>query len=131
MHKSLLLFGAIAGGIAVILGAMAAHALRAVLSEASLEVFETAVRYQFYHVFAILICGLLAGKNRNPRIRMAGYLFATGMVLFCGSLYLITWMQFRHLTVPAAVGVLTPLGGVFFIAGWAWFAMGIAALPKD
>ena len=117
MHKSLLLFGAIAGGIAVILGAMAAHSLRAVLSNTSLDVFETAVRYQFYHVFAMLICGLLANANRNTRIRQAGFLFAVGMILFCGSLYLITWMQFRQLPVPLAIGLLTPLGGVFFYRG--------------
>ena len=99
-----------AGVSAVILGALGAHALHARLSPPMLDVWRTAVQFQFWHALALLACALL------PRTRTANFaavLFAVGIVLFCGSLYALAF------GAPRAVGVITPVGGLAFIAGWA------------
>lgn len=98
-----------AGASAVILGALGAHALHARLPPQMLDVWNTAVQFQFWHALALLACALL------PRTRTANFaavLFAVGIVLFCGSLYALAS------GAPHAVGVITPVGGLAFIAGW-------------
>jgi uncharacterized membrane protein YgdD (TMEM256/DUF423 family) len=77
-----------------------------------LEVFETGVRYQMYHAFAILVVALTLARFDGPLIRSAGWLFTVGVVLFSGSLYLLA------LTSVRSLGAITPLGGVAFLAGW-------------
>lgn len=104
-----------AGAIAVILGALGAHALRAELSAPMLDVWRTAVRFQFWHALALAFCAMLPVTHA---VRLAAALFAIGIVLFCGSLYALA------LGAPTAVGVLTPLGGMAFIV--AWVALGVA-----
>ncbi len=110
--------GALFGALAVILGAFGAHALKDRLTPYELGIFETAVRYQFYHVFALLSVDFLAGLARGrglgelPQIRVAGWAFAIGIVLFSGSLYAIVATGVRKF------GIVTPFGGVAFIAGW-------------
>lgn len=99
----------VAGASAVILGALGAHALQAKLSPQMLDVWHTAVQFQFWHALALFGCALM------PRTRithLAAVLFALGIVLFCGSLYALAF------GAPHAVGVITPLGGLAFIAGW-------------
>ena len=98
-----------AGASAVILGALGAHGLRAQLSAPMLDVWRTAVYFQFWHALALAVCALL---RRTHAIHLAAVLFAIGIVLFCGSLYALA------LGAPSAVGVVTPLGGLAFIAGW-------------
>jgi uncharacterized membrane protein YgdD (TMEM256/DUF423 family) len=89
MDKTFLLIGALTGFIGVTLGAFGAHALRSRLSPEMLVVFETGVRYQMYHAFAILIVALMLGRMGGWLISTAGWLFAAGIVLFSGSLYLL------------------------------------------
>jgi uncharacterized membrane protein YgdD (TMEM256/DUF423 family) len=120
MDKTFLLIGALTGFTGVALGAFGAHALRSRLSPEMLAVFETGVRYQMYHAFAILIVGLILGRMGGWMISAAGWLFTAGIILFSGSLYLLA---FTGVTV---LGAVTPIGGLAFLLGWACLA--VAAL---
>ena len=123
MNKRFLFVAAFFGGLAVIAGAMLAHTLKPIMPEAAREIYETAVRYQFYHVFALLVCGILAEKFTGTFIARAGTFFILGILLFSGSLYIISAMLTNEIRVPFFVGILTPLGGICFIAGWAFLAV--------
>lgn len=113
--------GAINAALAVILGAFGAHALRARISPEMLSVYHTGSQYHFYHALGLLLVGVLASQFQNDRaLQISGFLMLAGIVLFCGSLYLlavsgVTWL-----------GAITPLGGVAFIA--AWVVLAVAAL---
>ena len=107
-----LLAGAVAGAIAVVLGAFGAHALRGVLDERALATWHTAVEYQFWHALALLAVGILARAKPTRTATVAAIAFVAGIVLFCGSLYMLA------LGSPRIVGAITPFGGVAFIAGW-------------
>ncbi len=104
--------GALFGGLGVLLGAFGAHALEGVLRPERLVVFETAVRYQFYHALALLLVGALEQVGPNLWLARAGRWFALGVVLFSGSLYLLC------ATDVGLLGAITPLGGLSFVAGW-------------
>lgn len=121
MIKLFLLFASLSGGLAVILGAFGAHALKNQLTASLLSAFETAVQYQFIHTLALLALGvLLLRLEQIPRaFSVAGFGWMLGMVLFCGSLYAIA------LGGPRWLGPITPLGGLFFIAAWLSFAVGV------
>src|SRR5438128_1480515 len=93
MHKGFLKTAAIIGALSVALGAFAAHALKQQVSDYAVNIFETAVRYQFYHVFALLAAGILYKDFAGKFMRWAGILFITGMILFCGSLYILTYIK--------------------------------------
>lgn len=98
-------------------GAFGAHALRDRLDPADLSTFETAARYQMYHALALLAVGWL-GERGHRRANAAGALFLTGIVLFSGSLYVLTLCGIRWM------GAVTPLGGVALITGWLVLAWG-------
>ena len=112
MDKHFVLAGAVAGLIAVAFGAFGAHGLRGRLSPDMLAVFETGVRYHMYHALALLLTAALAPRFPGKAIVAAGWLFAAGIVLFSGSLYLLA------VTGVAVLGAITPIGGVAFLAGW-------------
>ena len=112
MDKTFLLIGALAGFLAVALGAFGAHALRGRLSPDMLTVFETGVRYHMYHALAIVLVSLIMGRMDGWLIRTAGWAFTIGIVLFPGSLYLLA------LTGVTILGAITPIGGVAFLIGW-------------
>jgi uncharacterized membrane protein YgdD (TMEM256/DUF423 family) len=118
MHKKFIAIGALLAGIAVVLGAFAAHSLKAVVSTESLAVFETGVRYQMYHAFAIIIVGILYNENNSKTLLLAGKLFIVGILIFSGSLYLLTALRTIQANNFLWVGAVTPLGGVAFITGW-------------
>ena len=112
-----LMLGAAGGGTAVVLGAFAAHGLRGRLDAALLHAFETAVTYQFFHSIALCVLGVWCRQFvRQPEFGdaavVSGLLFSLGIVLFCGSLYALTF------GAPRWVGPITPLGGIAFIGGW-------------
>ena len=125
MHKSFLKIATLLGALAVILGAFGAHSLKQVVSENAVNTFETGVRYQFYHVIALLAAGLLYKDFANKWIRNAGRFFIIGIILFSGSLYVLTF--FVALVKPAAswIGIITPFGGLAFILGWIFLFVGI------
>ena len=119
MQRWALLVAAVAGFLAVALGAFAAHGLRNVLSAEYLTVFQTGVHYQMVHALALLAVGMLLQKSPARSLRIAAWGFTLGIVLFSGSLYALTLSGVRSL------GMITPLGGVAFLVGWAalaWFA---------
>lgn len=109
-----MLLAALFGGLGVALGAFGAHALSSVLDARMLANFETGVRYQMYHAFALV--AVVVAIVRWPGTSLpviAGWLFVAGIVIFSGSLYLMAWTGARWL------GAITPIGGVAFIAAWA------------
>lgn len=112
---------AIAGlllALATIFGAFGAHALKAQLSPDRLQVYETAVRYHFFHALGLLGIGLTLRFVDASPIRWAAVLVLIGIVLFSGSLYALTF------GAPRPFGIVTPLGGLALIAGWISFAFG-------
>lgn len=118
MDRTFLLIGSILGFLGVVLGAFGAHALKSRLSPDMLAVFETGVRYQMYHVFALLIVAAAIGHSGNARLLVtAGWLFFAGILLFSGSLYVLA------LTSVGILGAITPIGGVLFLIGWACLAV--------
>lgn len=124
MHKKFLGTAALAGSLAVVLGAFAAHGLKQIFSVENLQVFETAVRYQFYHAFALLATGILYKEFPGKFMNWAGWLFISGMILFCCSLYLLCYVKYHQ--IPANwIGAITPFGGAAFIAGWIMLVAGI------
>ncbi|HUS03561.1 MAG TPA: DUF423 domain-containing protein [Chitinophagaceae bacterium] len=124
MHKGFLKTAAILGLLSVALGAFAAHALKESISEQAVNIFETGVRYQFYHVFALLAAGILYKEFSNKFIRWAGILFITGILLFCGSLYCLTYIKSADIRDYAWIGAITPIGGLSFILGWLFLFIG-------
>lgn len=126
MNKLFLLFAAIAGALSVVFGALLAHQLKNRMPESALEVYEVAVRYQFYHVFALLVTGILSEQFPGVWINRAGSLFIAGILLFSGSLYIISTLMAKGIMVPAALGICTPLGGIGLIGGW--ISLSIAVL---
>src|SRR5438067_1929277 len=118
MDRTFLLIGAIFGFLGVAFGAFGAHALRSRLSPEMLTVFETGVRYQMYHAFAILIVAAAIGRIGDAQLlTIAGWLFFAGVILFSGSLYALA------LSGVGILGAVTPLGGLLFLAGWATLAI--------
>ncbi len=106
------------GALTVALGAFAAHRLRQSFSAEEMMIFETGVKYQFYHVLALFLSGILYREFSSSLILWAGRLFITGMMLFSGSLYLLAWLKSAGMESLLWVGAITPLGGTAFIAGW-------------
>ena len=118
MDRTFLLLGAILGFLGVALGAFGAHGLRSRLSPDMLAVFETGVRYQMYHVFALLIVSAAVGHLGSARLLLtAGWFFFAGILLFSGSLYALA------LTGVGMMGAITPVGGLLFLIGWACLAV--------
>lgn len=126
MHKSYFRLAAWLGALAVILGAFAAHKLKEMVPEYAVNIFETGVRYQFYHVFALALTALVWKEHANKWVQYAGTVFVLGIIFFSGSLYVLTWLTAADLPGAKIVGPVTPVGGLFFIAGWLLLAKGVA-----
>ncbi|MBP2001515.1 uncharacterized membrane protein YgdD (TMEM256/DUF423 family) [Paenibacillus shirakamiensis] len=122
--NTLLLLGAIFMFLAVALGAFGAHALKNKLSEDQLKVYQTGIQYHMAHSLALLILGIMAHilPTASNTIVMAGWFICTGIVLFSGSLYVLSLTGIRKL------GAITPMGGLFFLAGWVVTAIAIINL---
>jgi uncharacterized membrane protein YgdD (TMEM256/DUF423 family) len=115
----MLMLAALSGMFAVILGAFGAHILKRILLENEVLIFETGVRYQFYHTLALAITALLSRYVGHRWTGIAGWLFVIGMAMFSGSVYLLAVVDHIGLTTSKSVlGPITPLGGVLLIGGW-------------
>ena len=114
--------GAVFGLLGVVAGAAGTHLLESRLDADSLDTLETAVRFQMYHALALLVVGALAGTWGHRILNLTGWLFTSGVVLFSGSLYLLSF------TDIGAFGAVAPFGGLALILGWT--AMLIAALNR-
>lgn len=132
LSKYYISIAAFLGALTVALGAFGAHALKAVLSPAALITYETAVRYQMYHVVALLITGILMNKAASPKeqklLSRAGLFFIDGIVLFSGSLYFIVAKPFLGIEGLPWVGVITPMGGLLWMV--AWVLLALSQLPS-
>ena len=131
MNRIFLSVAAILGALSVALGAFAAHKLKTMVGPDTVAIFETGVRYQFYHVFALLFVAFLSEKIHNRWMIWAGNCFIMGIIFFCGSLYALTALAIAEYTHRTLVGVATPIGGVFFIAGWIFLYLGVASKEKS
>jgi uncharacterized membrane protein YgdD (TMEM256/DUF423 family) len=116
--RTLSLAGALIA-LATVFGAFGAHALKTQLSADRLQIYETAVRYHFFHALGLLGIGLALRFDDSGPVRWAAVLVFVGVVLFSGSLYALTF------GAPRFLGVVTPLGGLALIAGWICFAAGV------
>ena len=111
--KLILSIGAILGALSVAIGAFGAHALKSVLeANQRIETFETAVKYQFYHTFAIIAVGLLLARFDDKLLQYSAISFLAGIIIFSGSLYALS------LSGVTKWGAVTPFGGLFLMAGW-------------
>lgn len=120
MHKLFLIIGSVFGGFAVMIGAFGAHALKNLLeSSGRTETFEIAVKYQFYHALALILLGILMLNVKHNLYNYAGYSFMIGTIVFSGSLYILC------LTGITKFGMITPIGGLFLIAGWTFLLFGV------
>lgn len=122
MNKQIIITAALLGALAVICGAFGAHALREHLQPRQLEVWQTAVQYQFYHVLALLFLSTFS-RFKTPLISATYYFFTIGILLFSGSLYLLATRDLLGLQGVAFLGPITPIGGLLFIIGWITLAL--------
>lgn len=126
MHKNFIIAAAFFAGLAVALGAFGAHGLEKLTAdEKILHSFQTGVQYQLYHALGLLAVAILAEKFKNNWINLAGRSFIFGIILFSGSLYLLTFLRIQESNAVKFVGPVTPLGGLFFIAGWIFLLLAV------
>ena len=118
IHKIFLQIGSSYAFLGVILGAFGAHALKEQLTPDRLASFETGVRYQMYHALALLVVALLFQYLDERILKIVGWLFAVGVLLFSGSIYLLACRDMIGLTTYKWLGPITPIGGTLLIIGW-------------
>jgi uncharacterized membrane protein YgdD (TMEM256/DUF423 family) len=120
MSKLFLILGSINAALAVTMGAFGAHFLKTKISEDMLSVFQTAVQYHFYHSLGLLIVGLLTIYFKPKKhLEIAGWMMFIGIILFSGSLYILSTTNTRWL------GIITPFGGIAFIMSWVYIAIAV------
>jgi len=119
MHKSTLIAGTIFAGLSVALGAFGSHGLQMITQdEKIIRGYHTAVQYQFWHALALVFTGILFERLDAGMAKWTARFFIAGIILFSGSLYLLTFLKIQGSSLTKITGPLTPLGGLLFIAGW-------------
>jgi len=118
-NQTILISGAVFMALAVLLGAFGAHALKQIVSPEMLAVYKTGVEYQFYHALGLLLIGLIGFQVKSKYIRWAGFFVSIGIILFSGSLYVLSISGIK------AIGAITPIGGISFVAGWILLAIAL------
>lgn len=117
--KTVIILAAILGALSVGIGAFGAHGLEATLNANNrVDTFETAVKYQFYHTIALFLLGILMINYDQSQFTVAANCFIVGIFIFSGSLYTLS------LTNITWLGAITPIGGLAFIVGWIYIALG-------
>ncbi|STX29296.1 Protein of uncharacterised function (DUF423) [Legionella beliardensis] len=122
VFKFFMLIGSFSAMTATILGAFAAHALKTQFSDYQMQIFQTGIFYQFIHSFALLFVGIILWQFNIRALQISGWLFIIGILLFSGSLYLMSLIQVK------SIGLVTPFGGACFIIGWLLLTIGIYKL---
>ena len=125
MHKGYLRTAFILAAITVGLGAFGAHKLKEMVSDDAVDIYQTAVYYQFIHVIGLALAGIIFKEYSNRLVKISGILFLLGIILFSGSLYVLTYRTAAVSPDFKWVGPITPVGGVLFIAGWLSLAFGV------
>lgn len=124
-YRTTLVFAAVSGMIAVMLGAFGAHALKEQLtSTGRLDTYNLAVEYQFYHSLALLLTGVIAQYGKTKQLSIAAVSFKAGILIFSGSLYVLAIFD-----IPKA-GAITPIGGIGLITGWLFLAIHFYKMNK-
>lgn len=124
MKKSMLIKGSILGGLAVIFGAFGAHALKEVLTPEQLISFETGVRYQMYHALVLVLLFIISLKVNHVYFNRAAQFIFWGVILFAGSIYLLTLKNMLGIETLKYVAPITPIGGALIIVGWVFILLG-------
>src|SRR4026208_1361079 len=128
MHKRYIALGSVLAAIAVALGAFGAHGLKKIVSAETVQTFQTGVQYQMYHSLGLLLTGLVYEKTSPKFAKIAGILFLLGIILFSGSLYVLTAGKAADIAALDKAGIITPVGGLAFIGGWLFLFL--AAIRK-
>ena len=123
--KKFIQYGAIMMAVSVALGAFGAHALKTVLDEHMIKVYNTAVEYQFYHALGLFAVAFVAHLNDTKRVNLAGNIIFISTFIFSGSLYIMTITGIKWL------GAITPIGGTGFIIGWVLLALSVSKSSSD
>ena len=131
MNKRFLKIAAFMGALTVIFGAFAAHAIKSRVNAETLSIFETGVRYQMYHVFAIFLVGIIYKEFPFKYMIWAGNLFLAGIILFSGSLYALTFFKANGNENMNWLGAVTPFGGTCFIVGWSLILLSLYQTKKS
>ena len=127
--KNILAVGAFLAAITIAIGAFGAHGLKQLVDDSALVTFETGVRYQMYHAFAILILAILPVVEVKAK-KIIFWLFVLGIIFFSGSIYLLS----LNVLLPfdaRKIGFITPIGGLCYILGWFWLGIKILGLRKQ
>jgi uncharacterized membrane protein YgdD (TMEM256/DUF423 family) len=127
MNKRIIIIASVFGILAVILGAFGAHGLKEQISPANLDVWHTAVQYQFYHTLALLFLSTFS-RFKSRAINTASWLFTFGIIFFSGSLYLLAAKDILNISWISLLGPVTPAGGFLLILGW--FSLLVATLKN-
>jgi uncharacterized membrane protein YgdD (TMEM256/DUF423 family) len=123
LQKNLLTVGCIICGLSVALGAFAAHGLKDALKTEMLDVFETGVKYQFYHGLGILLLYAMQRRLHESVLTRVFYLFITGIIIFSGSLFILATRELTFGDILKPLGMITPIGGLSFIIGWSYLGI--------
>ena len=124
-NKNWLVAATLLAGLAVVLGAFGAHGLKILVSPMQIETFKTGVQYHFYHALAIAVAVLISQFIDSQNIKRSFTLFAVGILCFSGSLYGFTLAEVMGTEGVRWLGIVTPLGGLFFILGWLNLSLGV------
>lgn len=122
MHRNIAITGIFLTAATIAIGAFGAHGLRNLVDANAVMTFETGVRYQIYHALAIVLLGYVSGPNRLKRIVFL--FFIIGIILFSGSIYLLSLNSVLPFEATK-IGFVTPIGGIFFIIGWIRWGYGL------
>ncbi len=125
MYKPALILGSLFAMLSVVFGAFGAHYLKTIFTPELLSSFETGVKYQMYHSLALLFTGIIS-MNIHQKAKLITILFTTGIILFSGSIYALCILKSNLQIGLGGLGILTPIGGLFFIMGWGLLALNIA-----
>jgi len=125
-NKNIVLIASILGAVTIAIGAFGVHGLKELVDAKSMQTFETGVRYQMYHVFALLILGFATGITLGTQ-KWVFRFFVLGIILFSGSIYLLSLNSIIPFDARS-IGFLTPIGGLFFIMGWLRLGYGVYKL---
>jgi uncharacterized membrane protein YgdD (TMEM256/DUF423 family) len=122
-NKDFLTTATILAALAVAFGAFGAHGLKQLVPPDKIDVFKTGVQYQFYHAIAIALTVIISQYMDDKWLRLSAWFFLTGILLFSGSLYILTYIAVVNSEGGKWVGAITPLGGVCFLLGWFFLTM--------
>jgi uncharacterized membrane protein YgdD (TMEM256/DUF423 family) len=131
MHRYLIRFGAILSALSVMFSAFLVHFLQPNMTSKEFFSFQTAVNIEFFHSLALILLGILGKRYPTPYINWSGILFISGIVLFSGSIYILTLANSIFDTKIAVLGLVTPIGGLSLFAGWFMLLLAVPDSKND